>query len=252
MNLVTAARFLDVFASCLSQNTVFTGSLNKLAVTRTTSSGFMHSISEIQAITSGENSRFLVYQRSRDLHKHLNNENELPSMPPWFVNVGSQKLYQTLSGILRLVGIYMFTDSRSEGSYSGLIDILLGHLHKLIVELRMKELHKESWQSWYAKTISGHLVRQDSTVVCILNKMIFGLSDQAIISLNRMFRSGLQHETNGVNGNDIGKFCGQGVALLEDCVQKMYQNSGARTCLIDYFGNVLHEYVSTEVWDLPL
>ncbi|KAL8505004.1 hypothetical protein ACS0TY_016271 [Phlomoides rotata] len=115
--------------------------------------------------------------------------------------------------------------SRSEGSYSGLIDILLGHLHKLIVELRMKE------------TISGHLVRQDSTAVCILDKMIFGLSYQAIISINRMFRSGLQHETNGVNGNDIGKFCGQGVALLEDCVQKMYQNSGARTRLIDYIAS---------------
>ncbi|KAL8477803.1 hypothetical protein ACS0TY_029920 [Phlomoides rotata] len=249
---VTAARFLDVFASCLSQNSVFAGSLNKLAATRTTSPGFMHSISEIQAITSAENSRFLVYQRSRDLHKHVKNEYELPSMPPWFVNMGSQKLYQTLSGILRLVSLYMFTESRSEGSYSGLIDILLGHLHKLIVELRMKELHKESWQSWYAKTISGHLVRQASTAVCILNEMIFGLSDQAITSLNGMFRSGLQHETNDINGNDIGKFCGQGVAVLEDCVQKMYQNSGARTRLIDYIGNVLHEYVSTEVWDLPL
>ncbi|KAL8501225.1 hypothetical protein ACS0TY_020687 [Phlomoides rotata] len=54
-----------------------------------------------------------------------------------------------------------------------------------------------------------------------------------------MFRSGLQHGPNGVNGNDIGKFCGQGVALLEDCVQKMYQNSGARTRLIDYIGNGL-------------
>ncbi|KAL8477911.1 hypothetical protein ACS0TY_029990 [Phlomoides rotata] len=240
------------FLGCLYLMFESTGSLNKLAATRTTSPGFMHSISEIQAINSAENSRFLVYQRSRDLHKHVKNEYELPSMPPWFVNVGSQKLYQTLSGILRLVSLYMFTDSRSEGSYSGLIDILLGHLHKLIVELRMKELHKESWQSWYAKTISGHLVRQASTAVCILNEMIFGLSDQAITSLNGMFRSGLQHETNDINGNDIGKFCGQGVAVLEDCVQKVYQNSGARTRLIDYIGNVLHEYVSTEVWDLPL
>ncbi|KAL8470873.1 hypothetical protein ACS0TY_033447 [Phlomoides rotata] len=82
------------------------------------------------------------------------------------------------------------------------------------------------------------LEARDSTAVCILDKMIFGLSYQAIISINRMFRSGLQHETNGVNGNDIGKFCGQGVALLEDCVQKMYQNSGARTRMIDYIGHL--------------
>lgn len=105
---MTAARLLDVFASCLSQNSVFAGSLNKIAATRT-SSGFMHSISEIQAITSGENSRVLVSQKSRDPHKHVKKEYELPSMPPWFVNVGSQKLYQTLSGILRLVSLYMFT-----------------------------------------------------------------------------------------------------------------------------------------------
>lgn len=30
---------------------------------------------------------------------------ELPHMPPWFVHVGSQKLYQTLAQILRLVGL---------------------------------------------------------------------------------------------------------------------------------------------------
>ncbi|KAL8538200.1 hypothetical protein ACS0TY_000242 [Phlomoides rotata] len=46
-----------------------------------------------------------------------------------------------------------------------------------------------------------------------------------------------------------GKFCGQGVALLEDCVQKMYQNSGARTRLIDYIARraaVLHVISATQ------
>lgn len=116
----------------------------------------------------------------------------------------------------------------------------------------MKELHKESWQSWYTRTISGRLVRQASTAVCILNEMIFGLSDQAFTSLNRMFRSDLQNETKDVNGDANGKSCGQGFALLEDYVKKMYQNSGARSHLIDCIGNVLHEYLSTEIWDLPL
>lgn len=108
---MTAARFLDVLALCLSQNSVFAGSLNKLAATRQTSSGFMHSISEIQAIINAENSQLLGFQnrKSLDLHEHVKNEYELPSMPPWFVNVGSQKLYQTLSGILRQVSLYVFT-----------------------------------------------------------------------------------------------------------------------------------------------
>ncbi|KAL0407126.1 UNVERIFIED_CONTAM: hypothetical protein Slati_4026500 [Sesamum latifolium] len=52
---VAAARFLDVFALCLSQNSVFAGSLTKLAAKRPSASGFMHSISEMKAITSAEN-----------------------------------------------------------------------------------------------------------------------------------------------------------------------------------------------------
>lgn len=129
-----------------------------------------------------------------------------------------------------------------------MIDILLGHFRKLISELRIKELHEESWQSWYKRTASGHLVRQASTAACILNEMIFGLSDQAITSLSRMFRH--SHETNVIDEN--GKSFGHEDALLEDWVHKKYQNSGARAHLIDCIGSILHEYLSPELWDLPL
>ncbi|GFP92753.1 telo2-interacting protein 1 homolog [Phtheirospermum japonicum] len=142
---VTAARFLDNFALCLSQNSVFAGSLNKLAITRPSSSSFMHSISEIKAI----------------------------------VNAGDENS--------------QFFESETEGSYSGLIDILLGHLRELVSKLRIKEHCNDSWQSWYKKTGSGHLVRQASTAVCLLNEMMFGLSDQSIISFDRMFGSGPHH-----------------------------------------------------------
>ncbi|PIN00472.1 hypothetical protein CDL12_27024 [Handroanthus impetiginosus] len=253
---VATARFLDAFALCLSQNSVFAGSLNKLTVARPSSSGFMHSISEIKATVNAadENSEFLGYQNRKSLYpcEHIKNEYELPRMPPWFVHVGSQKMYQALAGILRLVSLYMFTDSRSKGSYSILIDILLEHLRKLISELRMREHHKESWHSWYKRTSSGHLVRQASTAVCILNEMMFGLSDQAIASFDRMFRSSPQQETKGFNGNANDKFCGYENALPEHWVQNMYQNSGARSHLIDCIGSILHEYLSPEIWDLPL
>ncbi|GJU73851.1 hypothetical protein Tco_1265256 [Tanacetum coccineum] len=46
----------------------------------------------------------------------------------------------------------------------------------------------ESWQSWYKRTNSGKLVRQASTAVGILNEMVFGLSDQVVDNLKRMFR----------------------------------------------------------------
>lgn len=114
----------------------------------------------------------------------------------------------------------------------------------------MKELHKESWQSWYRRTASGHLVRQASTAACILNEMIYGLSDQAATSLNGVFRHRPLHETNGIDGS--GKSCGYVDSLLADRVQEKYQKSGARAYLIDCIGSVLHEYLSPEVWDLPL
>lgn len=100
-----------MFALCLSQNSVFAGSLNKRAAIRPTSSGFMRSISEIRAITSAESSQVLGFQnrKSSNIYEHVKNAYKPPSMPPWFIKVDSQKLYQTLSGILRLVSLYMFT-----------------------------------------------------------------------------------------------------------------------------------------------
>ncbi|KAL6538531.1 hypothetical protein OROGR_012519 [Orobanche gracilis] len=254
---VTAARFLDVFALCLSHNSVFAGSLNKLAMTRPSSSGFMQSISEIKAVVSAdnENSMFLGFQNRANLYTYepVNNECELPSMPPWFTHKGSQKLYQALAGILRLVSLYMFSESETECSYSGLIDILLEHFRKLISVLRMKELHKDSWQSWCKRTDSGKLVRQASTAACILNEMMFGLCDQAITSFYKLFGfSPQQKRTKGFYGNGGVESCEYEDVLPENFIQKINQESGERTQLIDCIGSILHEYLSPEIWDLPL
>ncbi|KAL0320988.1 UNVERIFIED_CONTAM: hypothetical protein Sradi_5360300 [Sesamum radiatum] len=180
---VAAALVLGCFALCLSQNSVFAGSLKKLAAKRPSASGFMHSISEIRAITSAEN------------------EN---------------------SELLAL------KDRKSLYSYE-----------------------HDSWQSWYKRTGSGHLVRQASTAACMLNEMIFGLSDQAITSLDRLFQSSPQ-ETKGFCGNGNGKSFLYDGALPEHWVQKVYQNTDPRSYLIECIGSILHEYLSPEVWDLPL
>ncbi|CAA0836577.1 ARM repeat superfamily protein [Striga hermonthica] len=247
MSPVSAARFLDIFSLCFNQNSVYSGSLNKLAVARPSLSGFMHSISEIKAIISAddENSHFLGFQNRKNLYtsEPLMNEYELPRMPPWFVHECSQKLYQTLAGILRLVSLYTFADSETEGSYSGLIDILMGHLRELTSELRTKEYRKNSWQTWYRWPGSGRLVRQASTAVCLLNELMFGLSDRAVMSFGRIFGSSPQDKTKGQYED----------ALLESWVHKLHEKRGEkRTHLIDCIGGILHEYLSPEIWDLPL
>jgi len=46
---VTTARFLDVFALCLSQNSVFAGSLDRLISGRPSSAGYLQSLTEMRA-----------------------------------------------------------------------------------------------------------------------------------------------------------------------------------------------------------
>lgn len=100
-------------------------------------------------------------------------------------------------------------------------------MRKLIGDVRNKEYTKESWQSWYNRTNSGKLVRQASTAACILNEMIFGLSDQAVDDWKTRFHNNIS---------------GWNVSVKKDL----------RSQLIDCIGSILHEYLSPEIWNLPL
>ncbi|KVI02339.1 Armadillo-like helical [Cynara cardunculus var. scolymus] len=203
---VTAARFFDNLSLCLSQNSVFSGSLDKLLLERPSSVGYLRSITEMKATA--------FFANKKDLQN--------------FILPGSQ----------------------SEGSLSIIKDIPLSYLRKLIGDIRNKEYTKENWQSWYNKTNSGKLVRQASTAVCILNEMIFGLSDQAVDDLKRRFhkssssREGTEDDDPGPRNkiqDDVTNVSGWNISL-EDL----------RSQLIDCVGSILHEYLSSEVWNLPL
>uniref|UniRef100_A0A5B6YNE8 TELO2-interacting protein 1 n=1 Tax=Davidia involucrata TaxID=16924 RepID=A0A5B6YNE8_DAVIN len=267
---VTAAQFLDVFALCLSQNSVFAGSLDKLILAKPSSTGYLHSIAELKAgisftndnhtimdAASSENSKFPGNQNKRILDpvENVQKEYELPRMPPWFVYVGSQKLYQALAGILRLVGLSLMADSRSEGCLSVITDIPLDYFRKLVSEVRMKEYSKESWQSWYCRIGSGQLVRQASTAACILNEMMFGISDQAIDALAMMFHNSRirWEEIEGYDAvYDHVQPCKLETSVPNESIWKVCQERGAKSHLIDCIGSILHEYLSPEVWDLPI
>ncbi|KAF5948988.1 hypothetical protein HYC85_014945 [Camellia sinensis] len=166
-----------------------------------------------------------------------------------------QKLYQALAGILRLVGLSLMADSRSEGSLSIVTDVPLDYLRKLVSEVRVKEHRKESWQSWCNRTGSGQLVRQASTAVCILNEIIFGVSDKAVDAFARMFQGSRlrweEIERCGAEYDDV-QFCKFEHPVLSASIWKISQEKAARSHLIDSIGRILHEYLSPEVWSLPL
>ncbi|KAJ8631292.1 hypothetical protein MRB53_024615 [Persea americana] len=196
---ITATRFMDALALSLSHKSVFAGSVDKLILAKPNSAAYLHSIVELKS--GGDNHR-LVDSIPSDvsgisgfhdtgIQNHLEMVREyyeLPRMPPWFVHVGSQKLYRALAGILRLVGLSTVADGRREVSLSVLTDFPLEYFRKLISELRMKEYSKESWHSWYARSGSGQTLRQASTAACILNEIIYGMSEQSVDLYAKMFQ----------------------------------------------------------------
>lgn len=232
---VAAARFFDTFAVCLGQNSVFAGSLDKLILTKRTSMGYLQSVTELKAnvtFTNQDDAQNKNIQYSLD---GVQREYELPRMPPWF-RTGSQKLYQTLAKILRLVGLSILKGLKSAAGLTVITDIQLGPLRNLVSEVRRKEYSKETWQSWYTRTGSGQLLRQASTSACILNEIIFGISDQSIDVFTRMFRKHM------LKGDD----------KQENNCWKVCLDKATRNHLIDCIGTVLHEYQSPEVWDIPI
>ncbi|CAI0555532.1 unnamed protein product [Linum tenue] len=246
-NPVTAARLLDVFALCLSQNSVYTGTLDKLMSTRTSSISFLPSILELRGgpVSSSyqnlkDNSRANVSDMSVSDGKKLEyssetlkNSYELPRMPPWFVHVGSKKLYDALAAVLRLIGLSLLAD-HNEGHMAVITDIPLGHIRRLVSEVRSKDYTNESWQSWCNRSGSGKLIRQASTSACILNEMIFGISDKAVDGVTMMFQK------SRVKGESMVS------------IWKASQKKVTKSHLIDCVGRILHEYLSSELWVLPV
>lgn len=111
---------MDVFAVCLSHNSLFTGSLDKLILARRSSVAYLPSISELTAGTNFTSNYLTIMSegspknltqigiQDKDVEHALENVQksfQLPRMPPWFVYLGSPKLYEALAGILRLVGL---------------------------------------------------------------------------------------------------------------------------------------------------
>ncbi|XP_017985336.1 PREDICTED: uncharacterized protein LOC18594747 isoform X3 [Theobroma cacao] len=192
---VTAARFLDVFALCLSQNSAFTGSLNKLVSTRPSSIGYLPSVAELRGLhvvgdcqvlhnaASSNSSKLMDIHEIGKQHTAEDKYFELPRMPPWFVYVGGQKLYQALAGILRLViidGIGIFalslgSDFASSGFLHSSLYLLLENLICSNFEVRTGSdavLHLLS-------TTSGH-----STVA----QLVLANADYIVDSICRQLR----------------------------------------------------------------
>ncbi|XP_022147856.1 uncharacterized protein LOC111016693 isoform X2 [Momordica charantia] len=248
---VTAVRFLDVFSVCLNQNSVYASSLGKFLSSGPSSLGYLHSLTELKVGTNFISNCLSIMntalpavpEPTKVQEKDILRKNHvLPRMPPWFNGIGNQNLYEALGGVLRLVGLSLVSDNKGEGSLSVTIDIPLGNLQKLVSEIRKKEYSEESWEYWYRRTGSGLLVRQASTAVCILNEMIFGVSEYSTGYFSSKFQRTRMHR-KATNDYEC--------ATTNDCGWKISLEK-VRPQLIDCIGRILHEYLSPEIWELPI
>lgn len=134
-------------------------------------------------------------------------------------------------------------------SLSVVVDQLLDNFCQLISELRTKEYGKEDWRSWYHRNGSGQLLRRTSVAVCMLNEIIYGLSEQSVCSYSELFKKSskyLQEKTLAYD--DVwsrGHKC-------QSSTWKIRVGKDGWDCIVLSVGKILHEYLSSEVWDIPL
>lgn len=85
-------------------------------------------------------------------------------------------------------------------------------------------------------------MRQASTDICILNEMIFGVSEYSVDYFSSTFQRARMHRkvTNNYE-----------CATSNEASWKISPEK-VRTQLIDCIGRILHEYLSPEIWDLPV
>ncbi|CAL9159470.1 unnamed protein product [Musa hybrid cultivar] len=239
--------------------------MNNLILSKPLSTGYLLSIAELKAgniLSSPRNltkdatfpvvSKISILQ-DEDLQspsEYVTSVLEFPHMPPWFGIAGSRKLYLTLAGVLRLVGLSIISGHESNMFLSVLVDNLLDQFRQLISELRMKEYGKEGWKTWYFHHGSGQLLRKTSSAVCMLNEIIYGLSEQSVNTYSTFFKKSreetLQEKKLAYDDDKSTTFKCQGSAW------NMREGKDNRDATILSIASILHEYLSPEVWDIPL
>ncbi|KAJ1296121.1 hypothetical protein BS78_01G274900 [Paspalum vaginatum] len=264
---VTATRFFDCLGLCVSHSSQFPGSMDKLIVSKPLAIGYLYSVAELKsgayskdttndslsALSTSAASKISVIHDNGLSNAILGTvEYELPHVPPWFVHAGSQKLYLVLAGIIRLVGLSTVSGKETAASLPLFVDILLDQFRRLSTELRAKDIYKDGLQRWYMKSEGGQTLRLASSTVCMLNELLYGLSDRSLDMFlqNFKYRPAEMAKTACLNNELVACVEHNGVTNEREAWGFNDQKStkdNVRHCI----GSILHEYVSPEAWDLP-
>jgi hypothetical protein len=145
----------------------------------------------------------------------------------------------------------MLLGQGTSASLSVFVDILLNQFRRLSTELRAKDTQRYGVQRWYMKSDSGQILRQASSAVCMLNELIYGLSDQSLRICLQLFNK-RSAQVVGLPGQNDKTSSGEHSGVTDSReVWKISEEMGTKDDVIHCIGSILHEYMSPEVWDLP-
>ncbi|PWZ22883.1 hypothetical protein Zm00014a_010735 [Zea mays] len=264
---VIAARFFDCLGLCIGHSSQFSGSMDKLIVSKPLSIGYLYSVAELKsgayskdttnislhATSTSAASKISVIHDNALPNALLGTvEYELPHVPPWFFHAGSQKLYGVLAGIIRLVGLSTVSGEGTAATLSLFVDILLDQFRRLSTELRDKDVYNDGLQRWYMKGEAGQALRQASSAVCMLNELMYGLSGRSLGMFLQLFSNGSAQMPRTVCQKNQLLACVKHNAVTNKReVWGFSEQKGTKDNILHCISSILHEYVSPEVWDLP-
>lgn len=259
------SRFLEVMRQSLSHTSAFTGPIDQLVHHKKQSAGYLPAILELSSMKEYESPELkssvsgsgfqILRSEGPELGKQLTDmglNGRLPHMPPWFTHAGGHKLYELLAAILRLAGLSAVAGCTDTLSLSILIEIPLESLRHAISELRLRDYREEDWCTWYSRHESGRVLRAAGTAVCMLNEIIYGASNRLTYTYLGLFK-----RNNRPQERNMGKR-----AVTSDSSSKnipcplkkweMDQGTGINQHVVECVGIILHEYLSSEIWNLPI
>jgi TELO2-interacting protein 1 len=137
-------------------------------------------------------------------------------------------------------------------SLSVFVDILLEQFRTFSTEIRAKNIYKDDFRMWYMKSEAGQKLRQASSAICMLNELIYGLSDQSLDMFLQLFKKSSARRMRANCHNDQLRVCAQHDGVTNEReIWGFNEQKGTKDNILHWIGSVLHEYVSPEVWDLP-
>jgi TELO2-interacting protein 1 len=137
-------------------------------------------------------------------------------------------------------------------SLSVFVDILLKQFRTFSTEIRAKNIYKDDFQMWYMKSEAGQKLRQASSAVCMLNELIYGLSDQSLDMFLQLFKKSSAPRMRANCHDDQLRVCAQHDGVTNEReIWGFNEQKGTKDNILHCICSVLHEYVSPEVWDLP-